>query len=85
LIIPTRIPLSGKVTLFYSARLVYYKKSGKHSGCPKFSFQINWALQHMIKIHNSDEGASSLLKISISEKFKKKKNPWLACLRRKMK
>jgi hypothetical protein len=33
----------------------------------KFSFQINWALQHMIKIHNSDEGASSLLKISLPE------------------
>jgi hypothetical protein len=28
----------------------------------KFSFQINWALQHRIKIHNCDEGASSLLK-----------------------
>jgi hypothetical protein len=37
----------------------------------KFSFQINWALQHMIKIHNSDEGASSLLKISLSEKERK--------------
>jgi hypothetical protein len=43
----------------------------------------------MIKIHNSDEGASSLLKISLSEKEKKqtKKNKTtsLACLRRKMK
>jgi hypothetical protein len=27
----------------------------------------------MIKIHNSDEGASSLLKISLSEKEKKQK------------
>jgi hypothetical protein len=34
----------------------------------KFSFQINWALQHMIKMHNCDEGPSSLLKISLSEK-----------------
>jgi hypothetical protein len=36
----------------------------------------------MIKIHNSDEGASSLLKISLSGK--KPKKP-LNCLRRKMK
>jgi hypothetical protein len=34
----------------------------------KFSFQINWALQHMIKIHNCGEGPSSLLKIRLSEK-----------------
>jgi hypothetical protein len=37
----------------------------------KFCFQINWALQHMIKIQNSDEGASSLLKIGLSEKERK--------------
>jgi hypothetical protein len=53
----------------------------------KFSFQINnWALQHMIKIHICDEGPSSLLKISLSEKeTKKEKPPSLTCLRRKMK
>jgi hypothetical protein len=39
----------------------------------KFSFQINWALQHIIKIHNCGEGSSSLLKISQSEKEKTKK------------
>jgi hypothetical protein len=39
----------------------------------KFTFQINWALQHMIKIHNCDEGPSSLLKISLSEKEKNNK------------
>jgi hypothetical protein len=39
----------------------------------QFSFQINWVLQHMIKIHNSDEGATSLLKISLSEHDKKNK------------
>jgi hypothetical protein len=40
----------------------------------------------MIKIHNSDEGASSLLKISLSEKEKNKtKKTSLACLRTKMK
>jgi hypothetical protein len=55
-------------------------ESGKHTGCQllkypraKFSFQINWALQHMIKIHNCDEGPPSLLKISLSEKEKKRK------------
>jgi hypothetical protein len=37
----------------------------------------------MIKIHNSDEGASSYLKISLSER--EKKTPSLTCLRRKMK
>jgi acyl-CoA hydrolase len=46
----------------------------------KFSFQINWALQHMIKIHNSNEEASSLLKISLSEKERKKLKNSLACL-----
>jgi hypothetical protein len=42
---------------------------------------MNWALQHMIKIDNCDEGPSSLLKISLSEKEKN----LLACLGRKMK
>jgi hypothetical protein len=37
----------------------------------KFSFQINWALKHMIKIHNFDERPSSLVKISLSEKEEK--------------
>jgi hypothetical protein len=56
-----------------------------------FSDQLGTsALQHMIKIHNADEGASSLLKISLSEKEKQKKKhlkttPSLACLRRQMK